>query len=99
MELINLAIDNEQEDETVEDWTMKSNVNLHQSVKLRPKLSADKIHLVLNMDVLFAGTTPTSSEMILQWQDTQSRSRKLNHSIVKKDNFCGERCGAERQII
>lgn len=88
LHLINLAIDNEQEDESVQDWTLKLNVNLRQSVKLRPKLSPDKIHHALTMDALFADTTPTSSvvsrAMLLQWQATKSRSnRKLNCSIKK----------------
>ncbi|XP_024978112.1 probable lysine-specific demethylase ELF6 isoform X2 [Cynara cardunculus var. scolymus] len=88
LHLINLAIDNDQEDESVEDWTLKLNVNLRQSVKLRPKLSPDKIHHALTMNALFADTTPTSSvvscAMLLQWQATKSRSnRKLNCSLKK----------------
>ncbi|PWA96462.1 JmjC domain-containing protein [Artemisia annua] len=87
LDLINLAIDNEQDDESVEDWTLKLNVNLRQSVKLRPKSSPDKIHNALIMDALFADA-PTSSvdsrTMIFQWQATKSRSnRKLNSSIKK----------------
>ncbi|KAF5770681.1 putative [histone H3]-dimethyl-L-lysine(36) demethylase [Helianthus annuus] len=91
LELINLAIDNEQdEDEPVEDWTMKLNVNLRHSVKLRPKLSTDKIHhaLSLTMDALFADTTPTSSvgssARILKWQPTKSRSKRKSNRSIKK---------------
>ncbi|XP_071734573.1 lysine-specific demethylase ELF6-like [Rutidosis leptorrhynchoides] len=88
LDLINLAIDSEQEDGSVENWTSKLNVNLRQSVKLRPKLSADKIHYALNMDALFADASRVSSAVsrstILQWQATRSRSnRRFNYPIKK----------------
>ncbi|XP_023734699.3 lysine-specific demethylase ELF6 [Lactuca sativa] len=92
LEVINLAIDNEQEDESLEDWTLKLNVNLRQSVKVSClKSSPDKmihiIHSALTMDALFADTSPTSQAMI-QWQATKSRSnRKSNRSIMKSSEI------------
>nr|XP_043632559.1 probable lysine-specific demethylase ELF6 [Erigeron canadensis] len=85
LDLINLAIDNEQEDESVEDWTLKLNVNLRQSIRLRPKLAGGKIHAI-TMDALFSDPNPVSSvvshTMVYQWQTTKSRSkRKVNSSI------------------
>ncbi|GJR53146.1 hypothetical protein Tco_1403667 [Tanacetum coccineum] len=87
LDLINLAIDYEEEDGFVEDWTLKLNVDLRQSVKFRPKLLRDTIHNALIMDALFADT-PASSvvtrAMIFRWQDTKLCSnRKLNNSIKK----------------
>ncbi|KAL9997103.1 putative [histone H3]-dimethyl-L-lysine(36) demethylase [Helianthus debilis subsp. tardiflorus] len=89
LDLINLAIDNEQEDdEYVEDWTSKLNVNIRQSVKFRPKLSADKIHHALNMDALFSDTIPNTSvgshAMNFKWQATKSRSNKKSNQSIKK---------------
>lgn len=103
LDLINLAIDNEQEDESLQDWTLKLNVNLRQSVKLSSKLSPDKIHSALSMDALFADTTPD----VLQWHATKSRSkRKLKPSIKKspktvsleKDSELKEKLSEEVQI-
>ncbi|KAL4576474.1 hypothetical protein LXL04_012568 [Taraxacum kok-saghyz] len=80
LDLINLAIDDEQKDESLQDWTLKLNVNLRQSVKLSPKLSPDKIHSALNMDAVFADTTPMS----LQWHATRSRSNRKSNLTIKK---------------
>ncbi|KAK9061268.1 hypothetical protein SSX86_018448 [Deinandra increscens subsp. villosa] len=100
LNLINLAIDNEQEEgESVEDWTIKLNVNLRHSVKLRPKLSTDKIHhaLSLTMDSLFVDTIPTSSvgscAKILKWLATKSRSKTKSKRSIKKLSkpFSGEK--------
>ncbi|CAH1438414.1 unnamed protein product [Lactuca virosa] len=90
LEVINLAIDNEQEDESLQDWTLKLNVNLRQSVKAScPKSAPDKmihiIHSALTMDALFADTSPTSQAMI-QWQATKSRSNRKSNRWIKKSS-------------
>nr|GEV71230.1 probable lysine-specific demethylase ELF6 [Tanacetum cinerariifolium] len=58
LDLINLAIDNEQEEGFVKDWILKLNVSLRQSIKHRRRLSPDKIDNALIMDALFADTPP-----------------------------------------
>lgn len=81
LNLINLAIDEEEHDECGEDWTSKLGINLRYCVKIRKKSPSSKIQHALTLGGLCSDMTPAST-LYLKWQSRRSRSKfKLNHSV------------------
>lgn len=88
LNLINLAIDDEDQGECGVDWTTKLNINLQQCVKLGNKSSSEKVQHALKLDGLFPDTAPRAGSSILNWQARKTRSRsnvcRTDHSKPSK---------------
>ncbi|KAF5467098.1 hypothetical protein F2P56_016960 [Juglans regia] len=100
LNLIDLAIDDEEHDECGEDWTSKLGINLRYCVKVRKKSPSMPIQYALTLDGLFSDGSPTSELLTIKWQSRRSRSKKLNHpshnkacddAQLKKDEVMGGR--------
>lgn len=99
LDLINLAIDDEEHDECGEDWTSKLDINLRWCVKARKNSLSKQVHHALALGGLFLDKNPNSDFSNIKWQSRRSRSKvRLNHSSqcepcegleVKKDEQSG----------
>uniref|UniRef100_A0A2P2JMH8 Lysine-specific demethylase ELF6 n=2 Tax=Rhizophora mucronata TaxID=61149 RepID=A0A2P2JMH8_RHIMU len=79
LNLIHLAIDDEEHDESGEDWTSKLGVNLQYCVKVRKKSTPMQVQHALSLSGLFYDRSPNSDYLNVKWQSRRSRSRiKLN---------------------
>ncbi|KAK2968172.1 hypothetical protein RJ640_018265 [Escallonia rubra] len=76
LNLINLAIDDEEKDECGDDWTSKLNINLRHCVKVRKDFPSKKLEHALTLDGLFSDTTPSSSIFSPNWQSRKSRTKR-----------------------
>ncbi|KAK3030708.1 hypothetical protein RJ639_037205, partial [Escallonia herrerae] len=76
LNLINLAIDDEEKDECGDDWTSKLNINLRHCVKVRKDFPSKKLEHALTLDGLFSDTIPSSSIFSPNWQSRKSRTKR-----------------------
>ncbi|KAJ6317469.1 hypothetical protein OIU76_013082 [Salix suchowensis] len=78
LNLINLAIDDEDHHECGEDWTSKLGINLRYCVKIRKNSPSKKVQHALALGGLFSDRSLTDF-LNIKWQCRRSRSRiKLN---------------------
>ncbi|CAK9174843.1 unnamed protein product [Ilex paraguariensis] len=91
LNLINLAIDDEDQDECGEDWTSRLGVNLQHCVKVRKNIPSKKVQHALSLNGLFSDsshTTPSPSALSFKWQSRKSRSKQTSnrptHSLPSK---------------
>lgn len=82
LNLINLAIDDEEQNYCGEDWTSKVKINLQHCIKLQKKFPSEKLQHALTLDGLFFDTAPSTSALSFKWRSRKCRSkrRKLNQS-------------------
>ncbi|KDP44393.1 hypothetical protein JCGZ_20073 [Jatropha curcas] len=91
LNLIYLAIDDEDHDECGEDWTSKLGVNLRHCVKIRKNSPSNKVQHALALGGLFSDGSSSSDFLNVKWQSRRSRSRtKLNQSNFCKHHDSGE---------
>ncbi|XP_034919173.1 lysine-specific demethylase ELF6 isoform X2 [Populus alba] len=84
LNLINLAIDDEDHHECGEDWTSKLGINLRYCVKIRKNSPSKKVQHALALGGLFSDRSLTDFSNI-KWQSRRSRSRiKLNQPFHRK---------------
>ncbi|KAK3036679.1 hypothetical protein RJ639_031547, partial [Escallonia herrerae] len=81
LNLINLAIDDEEKDECGDDWTSKLNINLRHCVKVRKDFPSKKLEHALTLDGLFSDTTPSSSIFSPNWQSRKSRTKRRVNNL------------------
>ena len=99
LNLIDLAIDDEEHDECGEDWTSKLGINLRYCAKVRKNSPPMQVQHALTLGGLFSDKSPCSEFLTIKWQSRRSRSKKLNHSspgkvcerVQLKDEVVGER--------
>ncbi|KAF9674892.1 hypothetical protein SADUNF_Sadunf10G0174400 [Salix dunnii] len=101
LNLINLAIDDEDHHECGEDWTSKLGINLQYCVKIRKNSPTKKVQHALALGGLFSDGSLSSDFLNIKWQSRRSRSRiKLNQSLNckpckiierKKDELLGNK--------
>ncbi|KAF3971608.1 hypothetical protein CMV_004807 [Castanea mollissima] len=100
LNLIDLAIDDEEHDECGEDWTSKLGINLRYCAKVRKNSPSMQIRHALTLGGLFSEKSVTSECLTVKWRSKRSRSRKSNHSShgkvcdtaqLKKDEVLGGR--------
>ncbi|KAK7848572.1 putative lysine-specific demethylase elf6 [Quercus suber] len=100
LNLIDLAIDDEEHDECGEDWTSKLGINLRYCAKVRKNSPSMQVQHALTLGGLFSEKSATSECLTVKWQSRRSRSRKSNHSShgkvcdtaqSKKDEVLGGR--------
>ncbi|KAK9283768.1 hypothetical protein L1049_012020 [Liquidambar formosana] len=101
LNLINLAIDEEDHDERGEEWTSELGINLRYCVKVRKNSPSKQVQHALALGGLFSDTTSNSNFLNLKWRSRRSRSKhKSKHSIhskpcesihKKKDEALGEK--------
>ncbi|XP_059666058.1 lysine-specific demethylase ELF6 [Cornus florida] len=85
LNLINLAIDDEEQDGCGEDWTSKLNINLRHCVKIRKNSPSMQVQHALTLSGLSSDTSPSSDALYLKWRSRKSRSkRNLNHPVYIK---------------
>lgn len=75
LNLINLAIDDEEHVECGEDWTSKLGINLQYCVKVRKNSPSKQVPHALALGGLFTDTTSSSNFLSLKWQSRKSRSK------------------------
>ncbi|CBI31438.3 unnamed protein product, partial [Vitis vinifera] len=75
LNLINLAIDDEEHVECGEDWTSKLGINLQYCVKIRKNSPSKQVPHALALGGLFTDTTSSSNFLSLKWQSRKSRSK------------------------
>jgi uncharacterized Zn-finger protein len=84
LNLINLAIDDEDHHECGEDWTSKLGINLRYCVKIRKNSPSKKVQHALALGGLFSDRSLTDF-LNIKWQSRRSRSRiKLNQPFHPK---------------
>ncbi|XP_031257332.1 probable lysine-specific demethylase ELF6 [Pistacia vera] len=101
LQLIDLAVDDEEHDECSEDWTSKLGVNLRHCVKVRKNSPSKQVQHALSLGGLFSEKSASSDFSNIKWQSRKSRSKvKLNqpaksktcHNIeIKTDEVLGEK--------
>ncbi|KAJ6717646.1 LYSINE-SPECIFIC DEMETHYLASE ELF6-RELATED [Salix purpurea] len=101
LNLINLAIDDEDHHECGEDWTSKLGINLQYCVKIRKNSPTKKVQHALALGGLFSDRSLSSDFLNIKWQSRRSRSRiKINQSLnckpckiieTKKDELLGNK--------
>lgn len=84
LNLIDLAIDDEDHDECGEDWTSKLGINLRYCVKVRKNSPSVQAQYALTLDGLFSQRSPSTEFLTIKWQSRRSRSKKLNPSSPYK---------------
>ncbi|CAL5365573.1 unnamed protein product [Camellia sinensis] len=100
LNLIDLAIDDEEHDECREDWTSKLSINLRHCVKVRKNSPSEQVHHALALGGLFSDRCPSSNTFNLKWPSRKSRSKQNSyHSVhmkpsesiqMEKDEVWGE---------
>ncbi|XP_050209589.1 lysine-specific demethylase ELF6 [Mercurialis annua] len=86
LNLIFLAIDDENCEESGEDWTSKLGINLCHCVKVRKISSSNKVQHALALGGLFSNET-RSGFLSIKWKSRKSRSMvKLNRSSLGKSS-------------
>lgn len=100
LNLIDLAIDNEEHDERGEDWTSKLGINLRHCVKIRKNSPSKQVQHALTLGGLFTDKCSSSDFLAIKWQFRRSRSKKIYHPAnfrprdttqLKNDAVAGER--------
>ena len=82
LNLINLAIDDEDHHECGEDWTSKLGINLRYCVKIRKNSPSKKVQHALALGGLFSDRSLSSDFLNIKWQSRRSRSRiKFNQPV------------------
>ena len=85
LNLINLAIDDEEHVECGEDWTSKVGINLQYCVKVRKNSPSKQVPHALDLGGLFTDKTTISNFLSLKWHSRKSRSKlKSNPSSLIK---------------
>ncbi|KAL6980338.1 hypothetical protein U1Q18_021980 [Sarracenia purpurea var. burkii] len=85
LNLIDLAIDDEEHDECGEDWTSKLGFNLRYCVKVRKNSPSKQVQHALALGGLFTNPIPNSNPSNLNWPSKKTRSkRNLNHRVHMK---------------
>ncbi|KAF5742549.1 hypothetical protein HS088_TW09G00599 [Tripterygium wilfordii] len=80
LNLIDLAIDNEDHDERGEDWTSKLGINLRYCVKIRKNSPSKQVQHALTLGGLLSERSSRSNLVKIKWQSRRSRSKiYLNH--------------------
>ncbi|GAV62514.1 JmjC domain-containing protein/JmjN domain-containing protein [Cephalotus follicularis] len=101
LNLIDLAIDDEDHDECGEDWTSELGINLRYCVKVRKNSPSVPVQHALTLNGLFSNRSPSSNLSDIKWQFRRPRSKsKLNYSShcipcenieIKKDELVGRK--------
>lgn len=88
LNLIDLAIDDEEHDECGEDWTSKSGINLRYCVKVRKNSPSKQVQHALALGGIFSDdTSPNFNTFKLKWPSRKTRSkRNLNNSVHVKSS-------------
>ncbi|XP_010543545.1 PREDICTED: probable lysine-specific demethylase ELF6 [Tarenaya hassleriana] len=73
--LIDLAIEDEENNEHGEDWTSKLGINLRYCVKVRKNSPSKKIHHALSLGGLFSSTRDSQDLSSIKWMQRRSRSK------------------------
>jgi hypothetical protein len=84
LNLIDIAIDDEEHDECGEDWTSKLAINLQYCVKVRKNSLSMQVQHALTLGGLFSNRSPGLEFLIIKWPSRRSRSKKLNRSTHNK---------------
>jgi hypothetical protein len=84
LNLIDLAIDDEEHDECGEDWTSKLGINLRYCVKVRKNSPSMQVQHALTLGGLFSDRSPGLEFLTIKWPSRRSRSKKLNRSTHSK---------------
>ncbi|XP_048325584.1 lysine-specific demethylase ELF6 isoform X1 [Ziziphus jujuba] len=84
LNLIDLAIDDEEHDECREDWTSKLGINLRNCVKIRKNSPSEQVQHALKLGGLFSEKIQMSDFSTIKWQLRRSRSKKSNHPMHRK---------------
>ncbi|CAK7325444.1 unnamed protein product [Dovyalis caffra] len=82
LNLINLAIDDEDHHECGEDWTSKLGINLRYCVKIRKNSPSKKVQHALALGGLFSDRCLGSDFFNIKWQSKRSRSRIKSNQPV-----------------
>ncbi|KMS97328.1 hypothetical protein BVRB_6g156070 [Beta vulgaris subsp. vulgaris] len=80
LNLIDVAIDDEQLTDFKEDWTSKLGINLRFSIKARKSCLPKKIEHVLNIDYILSVMAPVSRISNIKWCSRRSRSKRESHN-------------------
>ncbi|XP_044479854.1 probable lysine-specific demethylase ELF6 [Mangifera indica] len=96
LQLIDLAVDDEEHDECSEDWTSKLGVNLRHCVKVRKNSPSKQVQHALPLGGLFSEKSSSSDILNIKWQSRKSRSKvklsKTCHNMeIKADEVLGEK--------
>lgn len=75
LNLIDLAIDDEEHNECGKDWTSKLSINLRHCLKVRKIFPCKQEQHALALGGLFSDTKPSSETFDLKWPFTKSRSK------------------------
>lgn len=75
LNLINLAIDDEEHVECGKDWTSKLGINLQYCVKVRKNSPSKQVPHALALGGLFTNTTTSCNFSSLKWHSRKSRSK------------------------
>ena len=84
LNLIDLAIDDEEHVECGEDWTSKLGINLRYCVKVRKSSPSMQVQHALTLGGLFSDRSPSLDFLTIKWPSRRSRSKKLNRSTNSK---------------
>lgn len=88
LNLIDLAIDDEEHNECGEDWTSKSGINLRYCVKVRRNTPSRQVQHALALGGIFSDdTSPNFNTFKVKWPSRKTRSRRnLNNSVHMKSS-------------
>uniref|UniRef100_A0A1J3FQE6 Putative lysine-specific demethylase ELF6 n=1 Tax=Noccaea caerulescens TaxID=107243 RepID=A0A1J3FQE6_NOCCA len=75
LSLIDLAIEDEENNEHGVDWTSKLGINLRYCVKVRKNPATEKIQHALSVGGLFSDTSPMLDMSTIKWLQRKSRSK------------------------
>ncbi|KAJ8759172.1 hypothetical protein K2173_004179 [Erythroxylum novogranatense] len=84
LNLIDLAIGEQEHNEYGEDWTSRLGINLQYCVKVRKNFPSDQVHHALALGGIFSDRNLSLDFLKINWQSRRSRSRvKLNQLDCK----------------
>lgn len=85
LNLIDLAIDDEDHDECGEDWTSKLGINLRYCIKVNKNSPSKQVQHALALGGVFSDDTANSNTSKLKWPSRKTRSKRhLNNSAHVK---------------
>lgn len=76
LNLIDIAIDREEQFECTEDWTSQLSINLQHCVKVKKSFPSKSVHHVLSLSGLSGDATAISDTPSVKWQSRKLRTKR-----------------------
>ncbi|KAK4435995.1 putative lysine-specific demethylase ELF6 [Sesamum alatum] len=90
LNLIDIAIDREEQVDCAEDWTSKLSINLQHCVKVKKSSPSKNVQHLLSLGGLFCDATPISNASGINWLSRKLRSKRHLKRLLQSKKSDGK---------